>query len=370
MSCEITESSKYSIEETIETYDKFTKKKVSIIIGLSVFLIFAILVSISVGSASVGVKDIIALIFSKIFPGHVSVNNANFNEIVLWQIRCPRVFMAVIIGASLASTGAVMQGVLGNSLVSPYTLGISSGSAFGAGLGMILGISILGPKFAAASNYIIVVNAFVFGLITTFLVYFIARLKAMSNGTLILAGVAISYLFSALVSILKFISDVDKLHDLTFWLMGGLWTAKWNTIGILFPISIICLILMMMYAWDLNVFAFGDEVATSLGINVDKVRRRCLIISALTTSSCIAFAGTIGFIGLVAPHISRNIIGNDHRFLIPCSALMGSILLLVADTLSRTIISPTEIPVGIVTSLIGAPFFIYILMKERRERLS
>lgn len=350
-----------------QVYNKFTKKKHVVIWSLAIVLFMLIIAATSMGTASIGFKGTFYVIISKIFGFIPAMSVSSLNDTVIMQLRLPRVITAVIVGASLAGTGAVMQGVLRNPLVSEYTLGLSSGAAFGAGLAIVLGVNILGASFAIVDKYIIVTSSFIFGLLTMVLVYFIAKLKAMAPGTLILAGVAISYLFSALLSILKYISNQEQLRDIVFWLMGGLWLSNWSTVAMLFPIMVCCFILMIKYAWDLNALSTGDEVAVSLGINVNKVRIICLLLSSLAASSCVAFTGIIGFVGLVAPHISRTIIGSDHRFLIPCSSLIGAILLLVADTVARTIISPTEIPVGIVTSLIGAPFFIYLLVKERRR---
>lgn len=350
-----------------QVYNKFTKRK-HVVIGTLVILLFILIIaSTSMGTASIGFKGTFYVIASKIFSCNLFNNVSDLNDTVIMQIRLPRVLTAVIIGASLAGTGAVMQGVLRNPLVSEYTLGLSSGAAFGAGLAIVLGTNILGNNFLLVDKYIIVFSSFIFGMLTMVLVHFIAKLKSMAPGTLILAGVAISYLFSALLSILKYISNQEQLRDIVFWLMGGLWLSNWSTVAILLPITVVSFVLMIKYAWDLNALGSGDEVATSLGINVNKVRIICLMLASLSSSSCVAFTGIIGFVGLVAPHTSRIVIGSDHRFLIPCSSLMGAILLLLADTVSRTIISPTEIPVGIVTSLIGAPFFIYLLVKERRR---
>ncbi|KOR25626.1 iron ABC transporter permease [Clostridium sp. L74] len=346
-------------------YNKIIKKKIIILISLFIILILSIIAAIFIGSSSIGFKGTFYVILSTIFKGMKKATGLD-NTVIL-QIRFPRVITAVIIGAALAGCGAVMQGILRNPLVSPYTLGLSSGSAFGAAIGIILGSSIVLSKFILLDKYFVILSSFIFGLITMFLVYFIAKKKAMSTGTLILAGVAIGYVFSALLSILKYTSNKDQLQDIVFWLMGGLWVADWTTVAILFVINSVCIMLMIKYAWDLNALASGEEIATSLGINVNRIRIICLTLCSLSTSSCIAFTGIIGFIGLVAPHISRIIIGNDYRFLIPCSCLMGSIILLISDTIGRTIISPTEIPVGIITSLIGAPFFIYLIIKERRR---
>lgn len=212
-----------------------------------------------------------------------------------------------------------------------------------------------------------ITNAFIFGLLTMLMIYGIASLKGAAPETLILAGVALGYLFSAGVSLLKYVSSHEQLRELTVWLMGGLWGAKWEAVLILLPITVGCLIFLLRYAWDLNALSAGEEVAANLGVNVKILRRNCAIFASLLASATVAFTGIIGFIGLVSPHVCRFIIGNDNRFLIPCSCLMGALLLLAADTLSRTMVSPTEIPVGIITSLIGVPFFLYLLFKQSRR---
>lgn len=199
------------------------------------------------------------------------------------------------------------------------------------------------------------------------LVYGIARLKGAIPETLLLAGVAFGYLFSAGVSALKYVSENEALKELVVWLMGGLWGASWDTVLILLPVVLICLGLLVRYAWDLNALGAGEDIAISLGVNVGRLRLATLALATLISSATIAFTGIIGFIGLIAPHICRILIGGDNRFLIPCACLMGGVLLLLADTLARVVLAPVEIPVGIVTSLIGTPFFIYLLLKRKRQ---
>ncbi|MDD2637597.1 MAG: iron ABC transporter permease, partial [Methanothrix sp.] len=215
--------------------------------------------------------------------------------------------------------------------------------------------------------YIIVINAFFFSLLTMAVVYGISRIKGTSVETLILAGVAMGYLFSAVISLLKYTSGHEELREVVFWLMGGLYTARWENVIILIPAVFFLTVLLMRYSWDLNAMSAGEEVAVSLGINVNRVRVTCLTLTTILTASVIAFTGVIGFIGLVSPHVCRLLIGNDHRYLIPCSGLIGALLLLASDTACRTMISPTEIPVGIVTSFIGVPFFLYLLVRRKRR---
>jgi iron complex transport system permease protein len=255
-----------------------------------------------------------------------------------------------------------MQGVLRNPLVSPYTLGLSSGAACGAALAIVFGATTV-----IFGSYLIVTNAFIFGLLTMLLVLGIARIRGTSIETLILAGVALGYLFSAVISALKYASGNEQLREIVLWLMGDLSGANWNSLFILMPFILILCIIALRYSWDMNVMGAGDEVATSLGIKVGQVRIINLILAAFLTAGVIAHTGIIGFIGLVSPHICRLIIGNDHRFLIPCAGIMGALLLLVSDTICRTIIQPTEIPVGIITAIVGVPFFLYLLVRQKRR---
>lgn len=349
-----------------ETYTRHTFRKVFLLCALFFFLAAVALLATVVGAASVGAGDVLRLIAAGVLPAYQGSADALAETVVL-QLRLPRILLALITGISLAGAGAVMQGILRNPLVSPYTLGMSGGASFGAALAIVLGTSFLGPYFKVASTYLIALNAFVFGFLTILLVYGIARLKGTAPETLILAGVALGYLFSAGVSALKYFSNNEALKEVVVWLMGGMWGANWQHVGLLTPLVLACMLVLMRYAWDMNALSAGEEVAVNLGVNVNRLRLVCLIVSALAASATVAFTGVIGFIGLVSPHICRMIIGSDNRFLIPCSCLMGAALLLVSDTLARTIIAPTEIPVGIITSLIGAPFFLYLLLKRRKR---
>lgn len=350
-----------------ELYSRHAARKVALLAGLLLVLVAVALYSTATGAAAVSVGDVVRVIAGKIFPSAYPVDEGELAHTVVMELRLPRIFLAILTGISLAGAGTVMQGILRNPLVSPYTLGLSSGAAFGAALAIVLGTSVFGAAFVNIDRYIIVTNAFIFGFLTMFLVYGIARLKGTAPETLVLGGVAIGYLFSAGVSALKYISEHEKLKELVVWLMGGLWGATWDIVWLLFLPVLVCMGILLRYAWDMNALSSGEEVAVNLGVNVNRLRLICLTLSSLVASITIAFTGIIGFIGLVAPHICRILIGGDNRFLIPCASLTGAILLLLSDTMARTVIAPTEIPVGIVTSLIGAPFFIYLLLKRRRQ---
>ncbi len=353
--------------EIREIYSRYTARKILLLAGLGILLAGMGLFASTTGAAAIGVADVWRVVAGKVVPGYSLAPASELAGTVVWELRIPRIFLAVLTGMSLAGAGAVMQGLLRNPLVCPYTLGLSGGAAFGAALAIVLGKNILGGYFNIAGNYIIVTNAFFFGCLTMLFVYAISRLKGGVPETLLLGGVAIGYLFSAGVSALKYISNEEALKDLVVWLMGGLWGASWETVMLLFPLVVVCMTVLLRYAWDLNALGAGEEVAASLGVNVRRLRLVCLILATLAASGTIAFTGIIGFVGLVGPHICRFIIGGDNRFLIPCACIAGGALLLLADTMARTVFSPVEVPVGILTSLIGAPFFIYLLIKKKRR---
>jgi iron complex transport system permease protein len=283
-------------------------------------------------------------------------------------MRMPRILLAILTGVCLAVAGAVMQGILRNPLVSPFTLGLASASSFGAAITIVFGASLAAMLFISL-DYLIVIDAFAFGCLSMLLIYGVSRMKGTSQATLVLSGVVIGYIFQAGVLVFQYISDNEKLKDMTLWLMGGMWGADWGAILILLPITLICVTLMGLMAWNLNALSAGDDIARSLGIKVERLRLFCLLATTLAASSCLAFTGVIGFIGLMAPHICRMLIGNDYRYLIPCSALAGGLILMVSDTFARTIMSPIEIPVGIIMYIIGGIFFLYLILKGRESHI-
>ncbi|MFZ5595856.1 MAG: FecCD family ABC transporter permease [Bacillota bacterium] len=322
------------------------------------------LVATATGAAGISVSDAGRVILQKVIPGIHLQPESDIAKAVVMDIRLPRILLAVLSGISLGGAGVVMQAVLRNPLVSPMTLGVSNGAAFGAALAIVLGAGIGEANFSG--RYFIVFSAFVFGSLTMVFVYGIARIKGTAPETLLLAGVAFGYLFSAGVSILKYISNNEALREIAVWLMGGLWGAGWSTDMMLIPVVLAGTVFLLRYAWDLNIFSAGEDVAVSLGVNVSRLMLIILALATVITSSTIAFTGVIGFVGLIAPHICRILIGSDHRFLIPGACLMGAVLLLLSDTLARIVLAPVEIPVGIIMSLVGVPFFIYLLLNRRR----
>lgn len=339
-------------------YVKVTAKKLAVVFVLLLALIGSIVAAICIGPVNIPPQTTIEIIFSKISP-FSSHTNTIFDTIVI-DVRIPRVLMALLAGMCLSTSGAVMQGVLRNPLASPYILGVAAGAAFGAALSMILGI---GEWLGVYSVYLM---AFIFAFVAIFLVYGLSKARATTTETLILAGIAVGAMFNAFVSLLMYVSG-ESLRSLVFWIMGGLWTSSWGTVIIILPVAVVGSVLLFGFSWDLNVMTLGDEAALSLGVNVKRRKVILLILSTLLAAIVISATGIIGFIGLVAPHIARMVIGTDYRLLLPTASLMGMLLLLLADTFTRTIVAPTEIPVGIITTMIGVPFFAYLLIKSKRS---
>jgi len=342
-------------------YSKFTVRKVIFIVSALLVLLLLIPLAASMGAASLGIGDVFNAIVAKIFP-FFHVTSSQLASDIVWDLRLPRIIMAIIGGAGFAISGAGMQGILRNPLVSPYTLGISAASGFGAALAIITGAGIGG-----VGQPLLVANAFFFGLLASFLVFVLARLRGMSPVTLILAGIAVMYLFSAATSFLQYTASPEEVHGVVFWMMGSLTASSWTKVLVVAIVFIICLPVLIKFSWDLNAMSAGDETALALGTNIKVVRIVCMLFATLISAAIVSFCGVIGFVCLVSPHITRMIIGSDHRFLLPSSCLVGAILLLVSDTVARVAFQPAELPIGIMTAFIGVPFFIYLLLSTRKE---
>ncbi|EOG1410440.1 FecCD family ABC transporter permease [Proteus mirabilis] len=282
-------------------------------------------------------------------------------RVIVWDIRLPYSLMAVVVGMSLGLAGAEMQTILNNPLASPFTLGVSSAAAFGAALAIVLGIGIPGVP----AQWFISVNAFIFALLATLLLDFISRWMRVSTSGIILFGIALVFTFNAAVSIMQFIANEDTLQGLVFWTMGSLNRASWDKLYILLVVLVIIFPLSLLNAWKLTALRLGEDRAMSFGINVRRLRLTTLLRISIISALAVAFVGPIGFIGLVAPHIARMTFGEDHRFYLPASALIGALVLSIASLVSKNLLSGVIIPVGIVTSLVGIPFFVSIILRHR-----
>ncbi|AJI94469.1 fecCD transport family protein [Yersinia ruckeri] len=282
-------------------------------------------------------------------------------RVIVWDIRLPYALMAVVIGLSLGLAGAEMQTILNNPLASPFTLGVSSAAAFGAALAIVSGIGIPGVP----DQWFISVNAFIFALFAALMLDGITRWTRVATSGVVLFGIALVFTFNALVSMMQFIASEDTLQGLVFWTMGSLARASWIKLGIMLGVFILMLPLSMMNSWKLTALRLGEDRAVSFGIDVRRLRLGTLLRISMLSALAVAFVGPIGFIGLVAPHIARMIFGEDHRFYLPASALIGALVLSMASVASKNLIPGVIIPVGIVTSLVGVPFFLSIILRHR-----
>lgn len=340
-------------------YTRFVGRKLLFLFILVVATILLAGVSATLGSADLTVAEAYSAVLARFFPDHF--HSTWFTDTIIWNLRLHRILMALVSGFGLAIAGTIMQGILKNPLASPFTLGIASAAGFGASLAIILGAGFVGGE------YLIVGNAFVFALLASLAVYGLSKYRGISSSTMILAGIAIMYLFSALTSFLQYVGDSDQVHEVVFWMMGSLGRSSWEKVGLVAAIIALSAPYLLLRSWDINAMGAGDEAAKSLGVNVERTRVTSMMLASLMTASVICFTGTIGFIGLVAPHITRMVVGGDHRFLLPASGVVGAFLLLGADTAARTVFAPVILPVGIMTSFIGVPFFVYLFLKRRKE---
>ncbi len=333
-------------------------RKVAFLSSVSIGIILLVGIAASFGSFGLTLTEVYSALLNGIFPGFGITDSVA--STIIWEIRLPRITMAIVSGASLGVAGAILQGVLRNPLAEPFTLGISSAAAMGASLAIIGGVKFFG-------SYSVVLNAFISAFAATLVIYSIAKSKGMTPEAIILAGIAIMFLLDAVTSFTQYLGTAEQVQAVVFWMMGSVSVASWETVSIVFFIALVSIPYLVYKASDLTIMGAGDETAHSLGVNVERVRMRTLIFAALLTASVTAFCGIIGFVGLVSPHITRMIIGGDNRYVIPGSALVGGMLLLGADTVARTILAPMILPVGIMTALVGVPFFMFLFMRKRKE---
>ena len=331
-------------------YQAQVGRKTLFLVGVFFVLLGMMGVSLCVGASGMGVGEVLLSL----------IKDTGRSHSIVWMLRLPRVTMAVLVGFGLGVAGSVFQVVLRNPLASPFTLGIGSA----AGLGAVTMIVFLG---AGHRIYAVAGGAFVFSLFGAAVMIAVARVKRASSETMILTGIALMFLFSAFTSLFQYMGTMQQVHEIVFWFFGSLSRAGWPEIALASCMILLPFPLLLRSAWDLNILSYGDESALALGVNPERLRLWAVGAGSLVTAGCICFTGVIGFVGLVAPHISRMIIGNDHRFLLAGSGLVGGAILVAADLVGRTLWAPQVIPIGIMTSFIGVPFFFYLLIRRTRE---
>lgn len=341
---------------TTQNYRSYVAKRISLGIILFSLLILSCIFALNIGSFSLPLSKIIQALLGE----------SSKVQLVLWNIRLPRIIAAIVVGAGLAVSGAVMQCILRNPLASPFTMGISHGAVFGASLA----IGFFGAGSAESTGrifinnpYAVVIFAFSGSLLGMLVILTLAKFKGLSPGAMVLAGVAMGSLFTAATTLIRYFATEEQLAAMVYWSFGDLGRPIWKEVGIIAAVLFPSFIYFFLKRWDYNGIESGEETAKSLGVNTQQVRLIGAILASLVAATSVSLVGVIGFVGLISPHMIRLLIGGDHRFLIPISTLFGALLLVVSDTLARIIIAPALLPVGVLTSFMGAPMFIYLLVR-------
>lgn len=344
-------------ERLVAGYRTSVLRKTAFIMACCLGAVVASGISLGIGTYHIGFLECYDIVWKHII-GEIEDTMLDFFVV---EERLPRISLAILSGMGLAACGCVMQSLMKNPLADPYTTGISAGAGFGATLAMNAGITVLG------GSYSLVWNAFLFALIPMMVIVGVSKIRDGSPTTMIMAGIAIMYIFNAFSTVFKLFADPDDLSALYKWQVGTMGAAGWGDITLIFVVVIAGFVFLQLYSRKLNILSTGDESAKAMGINVDSMRRILLVVITLVVACIVSFTGLIGFVGLVAPHIARIFVGSDNRFLIPSSAAFGAALLVIADLIGRTIISPATLEVGVITAFIGGPVFLFLIVRSRRS---
>lgn len=338
------------------TYRAISRRKLLLLAGFALLLVLSMLLDLGLGPARYSLRDVLhALLQPQDVPLQLRV--------VIWEVRLPIALMAVVVGAALALAGAQMQTILNNPLASPFTLGISAAASFGAALALAFGWKLL----PAAADYIVPLNAFVMAMLAAFLVHLLSLRRGVTAETIVLLGIAMVFTFNALLALVQYFATEQAVAAVVFWTMGSLTKATWPKLAITSLVIAIVLPLFARRAWALTALRLGEDRAASLGVDVRRLRLETLVLVSLLASFPVAFVGTIGFVGLVGPHVARMVIGEDQRFFLPASLLAGALVLSLSSVVSKTLIPGAIFPIGVVTSLIGLPFFVALILGTRRR---
>lgn len=347
-----------------EDYLAYVRRKYIWIMGGLLLLFFMLVYSISVGAVEIPFYKVIQTLLGQ---EPVTKSDENIWRIV-WNIRLPQALAAIVAGAGLSVAGVVMQSILRNPIASPFTLGVSNAGAFGAAVSVVvLGTGKVQSTVADAiiinNPYMTTMVAFLFCLLATGVILLISKIRGTSPEVMVLAGVALSSLFTAGTMFLQYFADDTQLAAVVFWTFGDVGRVNWLELEIMTGVVLLAILFFIVNSWNYNAIDAGDETAKGLGVNVERIRLTGMVIAALVSAVIVAFLGVIGFVGLICPHMVRRVIGDDQKYLIPGSTLFGGILLLVSDTAARLIISPYVLPVSVLTAFMGAPAFIYLLLR-------
>jgi iron complex transport system permease protein len=327
-----------------------------LLMALLATLTLSVSIDMALGPARYALADVIATILD---PGGADTQM----RVVIWDIRMPIALMAVTVGASLSVAGAQMQTILANPLASPFTLGISAAAAFGAALALVGGVAVL--PFAV--QYMVPVNAFLMAMAAALFIHFASNMRGVTVETIVLLGIALVFTFNALLSLLEYLASEQALAAVVFWTMGSLTKATWPKVFVTGLILLLTIPLFARQAWALTALRLGEDKAASFGVNVRRLRLSTMLTVSLLAAIPVSFVGTIGFIGLVGPHIARMLVGEDQRFFLPASLLCGALLLSATSVVSKTLLPGAILPIGVITALVGVPFFFVLIFTNRRQ---
>ncbi len=350
-----------SMEQSVSIHLPHRRRRIYAILGLLIGVGGMVAFATAVGSVQIPFFTTCRILLSQLPLVDMAPTWLSTTETIILEIRLPRVILAALVGAALAIAGATYQGLFRNPLADPYLIGVAQGASLGAVIGFLLPFDWHGMGVG-----LIPVLAFTGALISVAVVYGLARVgKTLPVTTLILAGVALGALWGSIVSYL-IISSGEKMHGIIFWLMGSFSLTQWSEVKVVLPYVVVGVVVILLYSRSLNVMQLDEEQAQQLGINVERLKLILLAAATLITAAAVSFVGTIGFVGIIIPHAVRLIWGPDYRFLLPLSVLSGAVFLILADLLARTALAPTEVPVGVITAICGAPFFLYLLRRKNR----
>jgi iron complex transport system permease protein len=337
-------------------YRALAFRRLILILCLTAALVFSVAVDMALGPANYALTDVFKAL---LWPSLVD----NQLRVVIWDIRMPIALMAVTVGASLSVAGAQMQTILANPLASPFTLGISAAASFGAALGLVGGVAV----FPLAVQYMVPINAFLMAMVAALFIHFASTMRGVTVETIVLLGIALVFTFNALLSLLEYLASEQALAAVVFWTMGSLTKATWAKVWITAAILVFALPLFARRAWALTALRLGEDKAASFGINVRALRLETMMLVSLLAAIPVSFVGTIGFVGLVGPHIARMLVGEDQRFFLPASVICGALLLSATSVVSKTLIPGAILPIGVITALVGVPFFFALIFSNRRR---
>ncbi len=342
--------------DSVSRYRMRRRRQRRLIVGVSVLTLAMVIADIATGPGHYPLRDVLMTLVA---PNQSS----DALRVIVWNIRLPVALMAIVVGVSLALAGAEMQTILNNPLADPFTLGISSAASVGAALAITLGVGIV----PFADTLLVTGNAFLLALAASLIIWGVSRLRGVSVQTLVLMGIAIMFFFNAMLGLMQYVASPEALQQLVFWSLGSLGKASWGKVGLATLALCVTLPVFLHAGWRLTALRLGDLHAQAMGIDVARLRLRILLCCSLLAATAVAFVGTIGFVGLVGPHIARLLVGEDQRVFLPMSALSGALIMSVTSILSKTLVPGILLPIGLLTALIGLPFFVSLILRSRKE---